>query len=464
MNLRNYRQLAYDTPDQLVFGHARHPVTLKNGFVIGGGEVYPEINFTLPTISVNSENRPEIMHIYREIITGVAERAVDLQVPGFVAELELLPPCTWDPGWGAEITRVIKDVLNDFSAKYGVKTALRSTVIDVREGRDLESMYHGRHWDIVLSSFRANAQGGADLLAIESVGGKEVHDEAVLFCDIKKAIFALGVLGVQDMHILWSEIRKIADETGTVASGDTACGFANTAMVMADRKMIPKTFAAVDRVVSSVRSLAAVEAGAVGPHKDCGYEGVYVKAITGIPISMEGRSSAVAHLSPVGNIAACMADLWSNESVQHIKLLGGYAPTVSMEQLAYDCRLLNEASLRGDQTARLLRDLHADSDSSLDPQAYVLRPDIVFSISQKIVADQNGALSRTLTAARAAVAALREGFKSNRLALDAREINWLDLIEKQIETIPENKEEFAAAMQEECSRFNPDLYAFNCQE
>lgn len=32
-----------------------------------------------------------------------------------------------------------------------------------------------------------------------------------------------------------------------------------------------------------------------------------------------------------------------NESVQNIKLLGGSAPTVSMEQLAYDCQLMNTA-------------------------------------------------------------------------------------------------------------------------
>ena len=45
-------------------------------------------------------------------------------------------------------------------------------------------------------------------------------------------------------------------------------------------------------------------------------------------------------------MAACLADLWSNESVQNIKLLGGMAPTVSFELLAYDCRLMNEATAK----------------------------------------------------------------------------------------------------------------------
>ena len=70
-----------------------------------------------------------------------------------------------------------------------------------------------------------------------------------------------------------------------------------------------------------------------------------------------------------------MAGLWSNESVQNIKLLGGMAPTVSMEQLAYATRLLNEAT-EADQ-ATLLRDWLVASDLGKDPQAFVLRRDVV---------------------------------------------------------------------------------------
>lgn len=458
MEIKSFTRLAFESVDEFIYGHSPHPVTLKNGMVIGGGEVFPEINFTLPQMMITQDTTPEVLRIYREIITGVTERAIDLFVPGFVAEVELLPPCTWNVGWGVDVSKVLLDTMNELGAKHGIKTALRTTVIDVREGRDLEHMYHGKQWENVLSAFRENGRAGADLLAIESIGGKDVHDEANIYCDIRKAIFALGVLGVHDMRKLWSEISTIAQETGSIASGDTACGFANTAMVLADRKMIPKTFAAVDRVVAAVRSLAAIEAGAVGPHKDCGYEGVYVKAITGTPITMEGRSSAVAHLSPVGNIAACVADLWSNESIQHIKLLGGFAPVVSMEQLAYDCRLMNEATLRGPDAARLLRDLHADSDSRFDPQAYVLRPDVVFEISRKIVADQNGPLSRAKTAALAAIESLRGGLEQKRLILDDREAGWLDILESQIETIPDDVEEFTAEIIAECEKFNPEIY------
>ena len=137
------------------------------------------------------------------------------------------------------------------------------------------------------------------------------------------------------MEMLWGKIVAIANKTGTIPGGDTACGFGNTAMVLAEKKYIPKVFAAV------VRTLVAVEQGAKGPDKDCGYEGPFLKAISGIPISMEGKTAACAHFSPLGNIAAACADLWSNESVQKIKLLAGMAPTVYFEQLEYDTRLMN---------------------------------------------------------------------------------------------------------------------------
>ncbi|MFZ2057282.1 MAG: methyltransferase MtaB domain-containing protein [Acidimicrobiales bacterium] len=107
-------------------------------------------------------------------------------------------------------------------------------------------------------------------------------------------------------------------------------------------------------LVDVARSLVAYERGAVGPGRNCAYENVYLKAITVYPMTLEGAEAARAHLSPVGNIAKAAAGLRSNESVQNIKLLGGMAPTVSMEQLAYATRLLNEAT-KADQ-AILLRE------------------------------------------------------------------------------------------------------------
>lgn len=457
MARKNFNSTEYNNLNEFIYGTAKYPVVLKNGMSIGGGTVYPEINFTLPSMSIEQDVMADVISNYKEIITGICQRAKELEVPGFVAEIETLPPMTFNPQWAIEVCKTVVDVIKENEAKHGIKGAVRITPNDVREGKDLEHMWRGRHWEAILETFEGCANAGADFLAIESVGGKEVHDEAVMYCDISKSIFALSVLGCKDMNRLWTEIVSIADKTGTIPSGDTACGFGNTAMVLADRNYIPKVFAATVRVMTAVRSLVALECGAVGPHKDCGYEGVYIKAITGTPISTEGRTAACAHLSHVGNIAACVADLWSNESIQNIKLLGGMAPVVSFEQLAYDCRLMNEAVRRGQDAALLLRDLHASSDSKLDPQAFVLRPDVVLSISKELVKSE-GYYERTKKAAALALEHMRKGFEGGELNLSDKEQMWLDALSAQIDELPEDEEEFIANVIRDCEKFDLQKY------
>ena len=457
MTLKTFNKTAYENLSEFIFGKAVYPVKLRNGMSIGGGLVYPEVNFTLPPMLITKETMPEVLSNYKEIITGICDRARDLHVPGVIAEIETLPPMTENPQWGIEVCKVVVDIMKEYEAKHGLKGAVRITPNDIREGNDLEHMWRGKQWEAMLKTFEGCAEAGAEMLAIESVGGKEVHDDAIMYCDIEKSIFALGVLGCMDMEKLWTQIVKIANKTGTIASGDTACGFGNTAMVLADRNYIPKVFAAVVRVVSVVRSLVALECGAVGPHKDCGYEGVYVKAITGTPISMEGRSSACAHLSPTGNVAACVADLWSNESVQNIKLLGGMAPTVSLEQLAYDCRLLNEATSKGPETAEILRDLHADSDSKLDPQAYVLRPDVALDISKELVKVE-GRYSRAKKAALLAVSHIEKANKSGDVKLDDKELIWLDNIAETVEGMPDDVDAFTESVIDDCDKLDRKKY------
>lgn len=457
MNNKTFKQTAYQDLNDFIYAKAKYPVILKNKMSIGGGTMYPEINFTLPPMLIEESTMPQVIDNYKEITTGICERAKDLEVPGFVAEIETLPPMTFNPKWGIEVCKTVVDIIKTYEAKYGIKCAVRITPNDIREGRDLEHMWHGRHWEAMLQTFEGCARAGADLLAIESIGGKEVHDDAIMFCDISKSIFALSVLGCKDMNKLWTQIVSIADKTGSIASGDTACGFANTAMVLADRNYVPKVFAATVRVMTAVRSLVAIECGAKGPHKDCGYEGVYVKAITGTPISMEGRTAACAHLSPVGNISACLADIWSNESIQNIKLLSGMAPTVSFEQLAYDCRLMNEATNRGNETALLLRDLHADSDSKLDPQAYILRPDVVLNISKELV-KVDGYYERTKKAASLALEFMQQGFDKGDLSLSDKEQMWLGTLMGQVDALPNNVDEFTDSVINECDKLDPKKY------
>ena len=270
-------------------------------------------------------------------------------------------------------------------------------------------------------------------------------------------IFSLCVLGVRDMRFLWTEITKIATRHGAISAGDTACGFGNTAMVLAERQYIPRIFAAVVRAITAVRSLVAYECGAVGPGKDCGYENVILKAITGYPMAMEGKTAACAHFSPVGNIAAACCDTWSNESVQHLKLLAGMAPTCSLEQLVYDCRLMNVAAADGG--AGRLRDWLVRSDAGLDPQAWVLAPENAMRIASAIVAAADP-YQAGLAAAREAIACIREGVSKGLLRVSDREKPWLDTLTESLDALPASESAFIDRMMGEVdtTRFVPAEY------
>jgi methanol--5-hydroxybenzimidazolylcobamide Co-methyltransferase len=230
-----------------------------------------------------------------------------------------------------------------------------------------------------------------------------------------------------------------------IPGGDTACGFGNTAMQLAHQGMLPEVVAAVDRAMTAPRSLVAFERGAVGPSKDCAYEGPIVKAITGAPIAMEGKSATCAHFSPLGNIAAAMCDLWSNESVQNVRLLSGSAPEAFAELLAYDCRLMNQALAQGG--GRTLRDWLTASDRWLSPQAAILSPEATWEIAQAIVAEQSD-YRRTVAAGQTAVRLLQEGVASGDLVLAGTERQWLDRLAKGLAGLPAAEEDLLAEMQD----------------
>ena len=440
-----YNSLAIPQLADFIYGKCPHPVVLDNGMSIGGGTVYPELNFTLPSMHIDQSTMPEVSRQYQQMIESACQRAVELYAPGLVVEFELLPDLTLQPEWGAEVTAILKRALDDVQTQHGLKTALRVTPNDIREFASPPLMRQGEFVEKVLRSFEICADAGADFLAIESTGGKEVHDDAILNGDLTTSVFALGVLACRDMTWLWGRIVDIAAKHNSIAAGDTACGFANTAMALAEQKFIPQVWAAVIRVMSVPRGLVPFEQGALGPNKDCAYEGPYIKAITGCPISQEGAEAACAHFSSMGNISHTVADLWSNESVNNVKLLSGMAPTVSLEQLVYATRVMNTASAADKNTALMLRDLYADSDAGLDPQAYVLKPDVVLDLAAKIIAEPTPYL-RTRRAALATLDCLNEAGADGKLKFSKVEQRWLDRLVNEAQALPEDEDQFIAQM------------------
>ncbi len=443
--MKHFESLAISDPAELRFGTCPKPLVTRQGLTIGGGLVYPELNFTLPTMFVDQSTMPDVRVQYRQIITGATQRAAELETPGLVIEFETLPPMTENPSWGIELTRILLDGMAEAHAKHGLKSVLRITPNDTREMERPPRMRSGALYEAMLTTFEGCAAAGAELLSIESVGGKEVHDDALMMCDLRGVLFGLCVLGARDMRFLWTELGRIAIKHGVHCAGDTACGFANTAMVMAEQKMIPRVFAAVVRAVSAVRTLVGYECGAVGPGKDCGYENPILKAITGFPMAMEGKTAACAHLSPLGNIAAATCDTWSNESVQNIKLLGGMAPTCYVEQLIYDCRLMNQALADGRDAALLYRKWMVASDASRDPQAFILAPECVIAIAQSIVAAPDP-YQAGRAAALTALRLMREGHRDGALRIHPRELPWLERMQKVLEALPAKESEFIDQM------------------
>ncbi|GHT57962.1 methanol--corrinoid methyltransferase [Bacteroidia bacterium] len=440
-----YKNLVINNAADLMFGLAPKPVTTRRGLVIGGGQVYTELNFTLPTMTIDDSTLPKVYQHYREIAEGALARALDMETQGVVLEFETLLEMTKTPKIGIEIVKILNEICEDYYQKHGLKSEIRLTPNDLREFERPAKQRTSALLEPMMELFEQGMLAGGDLLSIESTGGKEISDEALMMCNIKTELFALAVLGVRDMKFLWGKIVALANKHGKIAAGDTACGFGNTAMVLAEKKYIPKVFAALVRVISVVRTIVAIEEGAVGPDKDCGYEGPFLKAITGTPISMEGKTSACAHLSPLGNIASACADLWSNESVQNIKLLSGMAPTVYMEQLEYDVRLMNEALKDGTVSSHTLQKLMVSSDIYTDPQALVLAPENVIIISRELVKGdsyvanaRNGALK--------ALDLIEDALQSGKLKLGENEIAYLPILRDELNSIPDSESEFIEMM------------------
>ncbi len=436
-----YKSLVINSPGELIFGTAPYPVTTRRGLIIGGGHVYPEINFTIPPMEVTEKVIAELTSYYKGIVSDILERALHLNSEGIIIEFEPLIEMTRFPEIGIQLVKVMNDVCENYYQVHGLKSELRLTPNDLREFDKPPRQRTSAYIEPMMELFERGAMAGGDLLSIESTGGKELSDNAIMMCDIKKFIFSQAVLGVRDIKMLWGKIVSIATKTGKIPGGDTACGFANTAMILADRKYIPKIFAAIARIATVVRTLAAVEEGAKGPDKDCGYEGPFLKAIAGIPISMEGKTAACAHLSPVGNIAAACADLWSNESVQNIKLLSGMAPVAYLEQLEYDTRIMNQAIKDGRDTCLKLQELFVKSDSYFDPQALILAPENVISISAEIVKGENY-VDATLRGCKKGLEIIENAQKEGLLKRDEKEDIWMENLKAELYNIPSSEDKF----------------------
>lgn len=68
---------------------------------------------------------------------------------------------------------------------------MRVTATDIRDQQKPPLMRCGEPWNRLKRSLELCAEAEADILSIESVGGKEVHDHALMYGDFPGIILAL---------------------------------------------------------------------------------------------------------------------------------------------------------------------------------------------------------------------------------------------------------------------------------
>ncbi len=455
--IKPFESCEYSRWQDMVFGRSLHPVKAGFDVEIGAGAVIPELKYAPRPGREKDLNT--LVEEYQRITRDALDRIVGIGAPAIVMELEHVFQLTDQVEWGREIAHLTKWLLKEYYDRYGLKGALRATIADIRKPEN--GLWDSPEYKKILNGMKASAEAGADILSIESIGGKEVFNYAVTRQDIRVVVFAVGVLGSLDMAHLWSDIVSIAKVYGVLPGGDTDCAHSNTAMFMAGGLMetqLPHTFAALVRPAGAVRSLVAFEAGATGPDKDCGYEGVILKAITGKPISMEGKTSACAHSDLMGNLSAAVCDLWSNEAVEYGEMFGGTTPQVFAEMLAYDCAQMNASLQMG--CADTMRDVLITSDRNRDPQALVLSPDVAMDIAGVIVKEK-GYYNRTVRAMQRAAEIIASSDRSGELPLSENEREALESCRKALDELPDDEERFIQECVQIYSQSVPEFRAKN---
>ena len=256
---------------------------------------------------------------------------------------------------------------------------------------------------------------------------------------------------------------RSAKKHKVIPGGDTNCSGANVAMFMAGGMMdndVQKTFSAVARCISAARTLVAPECGATGPDKDCGYEGVIVKAITGLPAAQEGKNCQCAHADLQGNLMAQVTDMWSNESVEYHPEFGGSSIQCWLGTLGYEVSLMNTAIQMGQE--RTLRDLYMNSDRTRGPEGYVLAYDNAWKIGKVIAEYGDDYYLRAKAAGLTGANIIMEGYDKKELILTSKQLLVLKKMIKELEALPDNEDSFyeycAKKYKDEVPDFNPKNY------
>ena len=456
MARKKITKMAYDSGADMVFGTAKFPVTTKRGIKIGGGYVHPEV---VPHPRPGSEKTMKtLLREYERANGDALERMVILGHPTLQIENEHVFQMTHNPKWGGEIAAQTARQMDDYLDTYGLKASYRSTIADLRKP-DMVNMRESDYTQEVIQSFKECSKY-ADVVSIESMGGKEIFDHAIIRNDMTGIIFGIGVLGAIDMEWMWNQIVEIATANNCIPGGDTNCSEANTAMFMAGgmtSKDVPHVIAGLCRAVAASRTMTAYECGAKGPTKDCAYEDPIIKAMAGVPISTEGKTSACAHSDLAGNLIMAVCDLWSNEAVEYHDMFGATTTSVFAEILGYDVAMLNTSIELGYQEQ--MKEILVNSDMYRDSHSLVVAPDNAWEVGNAIVSNRDK--SNYASARAGAMKAGEIILNDSQMKLTQLEQKALDAAMKEMEALPDAEGDFidmCLDRYKDVKGFNPKSY------
>ena len=186
-----FTKMAYDNPDDMLFGHAKKPISYGLGIKVGAGRVIPELNYAPrpgTEKSVERITKEYVNYISKDAIT----RALTLGFPDLQLETEWIAQMGTVPGMGASVVAGQKAITEKYHKEYGINLAVRHTIPDQREaeqglrgGMDKKFGYPEKF----IECCEIACENGADVLSVESVGGKEFADYAVTHGDITAFLF-----------------------------------------------------------------------------------------------------------------------------------------------------------------------------------------------------------------------------------------------------------------------------------
>jgi len=155
---------------------------MRPGLTIGAGQVFPEIKLHPPSHEYRAETWPDVVAHYDEMAAQILRRQSRSAVPVFCWSSSY-SAMTEFPRGAQRITTVLKRHLIACTKSTTCLAPARNPH-DIRDQQKPPLMRTGEPWQRLSGSLELCAAAGADILSIESIGGKELMT-ALMYGDFK---------------------------------------------------------------------------------------------------------------------------------------------------------------------------------------------------------------------------------------------------------------------------------------